>query len=418
MPDAAPGRRLVIVGGSAAGLAVVEEVRRNGCTGEVCLIDAERGLPYDRPPLSKQLLAGEWGTDRLLLRPQEQLEALAFTHVAGSAATGVNAEAGRVSLADGSAVAYDALVVATGADAVHPPSLGAGLSGVQVLRNLSDALQLREALGRGGRLVIVGAGFVGAEAAAVARGMGAPVTMIDPLPLPMVGVLGDEVAEMLASRHRANGVDLRCGQGVAEVLSEDGRATAVVLDDGSVVEAATVLVAVGARPAVDWLADSGVPLGSKERDGIEGVLCDARGQATERVWAAGDVAARLDPATGRHLRNEHRLSAAEQGRAVGAALSGGEPRPPSVPYFWSDQWDMKLQSYGTTGRDMAFTVVEGSLEEGRFVAVYGHRGAEGRPERIDGVLGNGMARALRTWRKAVIDQAAWPVRETTAHTAL
>ncbi|QKV94248.1 NAD(P)/FAD-dependent oxidoreductase [Streptomyces sp. NA02950] len=414
MTAAPQPRRLVVVGASATGLAVVEEVRRRGFTGEVTLIGDEPGLPYDRPPLSKQLLAGEWETDRLLLRPGEQWEALGVTHLPGTAAVGLDTQARLVRLADGTTREYDALVIATGAVAMHPVSLGVGLAGSQVLRNLPDALRLRDALTQGSRLAVVGAGFVGAEAAAVARGMGVPVTMVDPLALPMVGVLGEEVAQMLAERHRAAGVDLRCGVGVTEVLSEAGRTTGVALDDGSVVDATNVLVAVGARPAVGWLADSGVPLGDRTRDGVEGVLCDKAGRAGEGIWAAGDVAAWFDPASGRHRRSEHRLAATEEGRAVAAALLGAEPPAPSLPYFWSDQYDLKLQSYGTTGRDMAFTVVEGSLSEGRFIGVYGHRDSDGRPSTVDGVLGNGMARSLRTWRQAVLDRAAWPAAAPSA----
>ena len=406
--DRQPGR-VVVVGASAAGLAVAEELRRRDFAGEVTLIGDEPGLPYDRPPLSKQLLAGEWEADRLLLRPREQWDALGITHRAATAAVGVDTGARVVRLADGGEYGYDALVVATGARAVHPPALGAGLAGAQVLRDLPDALRLKAALAGGGRLVIVGAGFVGAEAAAVARGMGVPVTMVDPLPLPMVNVLGVEIARMLAAVHEENGVELRCGTGVSRVTADgDGRVTGVELDDGSRVEATTVLVAVGARPAVDWLAGSGVPLGERERDGVLGVLCDARGQATDTVWAAGDVAAWKDPAGGRYHRAEHRLSATEQGRAVGAALLGAEPTPPGLPYFWSDQYHLKLQSYGATGRDMAFAVVEGAPAEGRFVAVYGYPGTDGRPHQVEGVIAAGMARALRGWRQAVLDHAPWP----------
>lgn len=409
MPTAQLPRRIVVVGASAAGLAVAEELRRRGYDGGLTLVGDEPGLPYDRPPLSKQLLAGQWETDRLLLRSQEQFGALDVVHLPGTAAVGLDTSAREVRLADGGSCAYDAVVVASGARAVHPPTLGAGLSGVQVLRDVRDALKLKAALAHGGRLVVVGAGFVGAEAAAVARGMGVSVTMVDPLPLPMVNVLGDEVAALLAARHRENGVDLRCGTGVCEVLASGGRATGVVLDDGSLVEAATVLVAVGARPAVDWLAGSGVPLGSREHDGVEGVLCDARGMAADGVWAAGDVAAWRNPSDDRHVRTEHRLSATEQGRSVAAALLGQVAPPAGLPYFWSDQYDLKLQSYGVTGRTLAFEVVEGSLTEGRFVGVYGRPDGEGRPERVDGVIANGMARALRTWRQATLDRAPLPV---------
>ncbi|MGW2381254.1 NAD(P)/FAD-dependent oxidoreductase [Streptomyces sp. NPDC001658] len=397
-------------GASAAGLAVVEELRGRGFDGVLTLIGDEPGLPYDRPPLSKHLLSGQWESpERLLLRPRDRWDALGVDHRPGTAAVGVDTGARTVQLADGGSCAYDALVIATGARAVHPPSLGRGLSGVQVLRDLRDALELRAALARGGPLVVVGAGFVGAEAAAVARGLDVPVTMVDPLPLPVVGVLGDEVAGLLAARHREHGVDLRCGTGVREVLAEDGRATGVLLDDGSRIEAATVLVAVGARPAVDWLAGSGVPLGSRERDGVEGVLCDAHGHVGDGVWAAGDVAARWDGS--RHLRSEHRLSATEQGRAVAAALLGRNPPPAGLPYFWSDQYDLRLQSYGVTSRALAFEVVEGSLAEGRFVGVYGPPDDAGRPRRAHGVIGNGMARALHTGRQAVLDRAALPAQD-------
>ncbi|WP_199931977.1 NAD(P)/FAD-dependent oxidoreductase [Streptomyces sp. NRRL S-646] len=406
-------RRVVVVGASAAGLAAAEELRRRGFDGELTLIGDEPGLPYDRPPLSKQLLSGQWDADRLLLRPRERWDDLRVVHRPGTAAVGLDTGARTVRLADGGTCAYDALVIATGARAVHPPALGAGLSGVQVLRDLRDALELKEALTRGGRLVVVGAGFLGAEAAAVARGMGVPVTMIDPLPLPMVGVLGAEVAGLLAARHRVNGVDLRCGNGVSAVLAEGGRATGVVLDDGSRVEAATVLVAVGARPAVDWLDGSGVPLGSRERHGVEGVLCDPRGEAADGVWAAGDVAAWQNPSYGRPVRTEHRLSATEQGRAVGAAILGQEAPPAGPAYFWSDQYDLKLQSYGRTGGALAFAVVEGSLTEGRFVGVYGPPGTAGRPKRVEGVIANGMARALRDWRQAVLAGAPLPAQDLT-----
>ncbi|KPI08906.1 Ferredoxin--NAD(+) reductase [Actinobacteria bacterium OK074] len=420
---AGPLRRVVVVGASAAGVAVVEELRRRGFEGELTLVGDEPGLPYDRPPLSKQLLAGEWESERLLLRSREQWDALGVDHRPGTAAVGLDPRARAVRLADGGSCAYDALVVATGARAVHPAALGAGLAGVQVLRDLPDALELKAALARGGQLVVVGAGFVGAEAAAVARGMGVPVTMVDPMPLPMVNVLGAGVAGMLAAVHRDNGVDLRCGTGVRDVLAEDGRAVGVVLDDGSRIEAATVLVAVGARPAVDWLAGTGIPLGRRDRDGADGVLCDHRGRVTgtDGVWAAGDVAAWWDPATERYARAEHRLSATEQGRAVGAALATeaattaqgtgvDAPVPePGLPYFWSDQYHLKLQSYGATGRDLAFAVVEGALEEGRFVGVYGRIDpTHGGPRHVDGVIGNGMVRALRTWRQAVVDRAPWP----------
>jgi 3-phenylpropionate/trans-cinnamate dioxygenase ferredoxin reductase subunit len=391
--------RVVVVGASAAGLTTAQSARTHGYDGEIVLVGQEPEEPYDRPPLSKQLLSGDWEPDRLTLRPRADLDKLALDLRLGVRASAVDTTTRTVALADGSALTYDTLVIATGVIPTRLP-YGHDLGGVHVLRGLGDALRLRAELRAGGPLVVIGAGFLGAEVAAVARGLGLCVTLVDPMPLPLLRAMGAQVGGVLADVHRGHGVDLRCGTGVRALHGRGGRVARVELDDGTHVPADTVLVAIGSKPAVNWLTGSGIPLG-------DGVLCDERGQVTPGVFAVGDVAAWRDARTGRHQRVEHRMTATDHGRTVGRALAGvTADDAPLVPYFWSDQYDLRLQSYGIPGADRDFTVVEGSLAKRRFVAVYG--GGAGEEHVVRAVVGCGMPRQLRTWRQAVADAAPWP----------
>ncbi|MFJ2832832.1 NAD(P)/FAD-dependent oxidoreductase [Streptomyces sp. NPDC087263] len=391
--------RVVVVGASAAGLTTAQSARTQGYTGEIVLVGEEPEEPYDRPPLSKQLLSGDWEPDRLTLRPRADLDKLALDLRLGVRASAVDTAARTVALADGSSLTYDTLVIATGVTPARLP-FGHDLGGVHILRGLRDALRLRTELRTARRLVVIGAGFLGAEVAAVARGLGVDVTLADPQPLPLLRALGAEVGGMLADVHRDNGVDLRCGTGVRALHGREGRVREVELDDGTTVPADAVLVAIGSKPEVGWLAGSGIPLGN-------GVLCDEHGQVLPGVFAVGDVAAWRDPRTGRHHRVEHRMTATDHGRIVGRALAGTAPtETPLIPYFWSDQYDLKLQSYGLPSADREFTVVEGSLAERRFVAVYG--GSTGEENVVRAVVASGMPRQLRTWRQSVVDTAPWP----------
>ena len=399
--------RVVVVGASAAGLAVVEAARAQGYRSELTLIGDEPHLPYDRPPLSKQLLTGDWSPERLVLREQAHLDELAVTMRLGQPAAALDADSREVVLADGDHIPYDALVVTTGVRARRLPGSD-GISGVHVLRTLHDALTLRAELTPGRRLVVLGAGVLGAEAAAVARGLGAAVTVIDPLAWPLARIVNREIGDWLADIHRERGVDLRLSSApVTAIRATDGRAEAVELADGTVLPADTVLAAIGATPAVEWLAGSPVTIGGREpATGSGGVLCDPRGQAAPGIYAAGDVAAWQDPSTGEHRRYEHRLNATEQGRAVARALLDPQFTPPlPVPYFWSDQYDLKLQTFGTLDADDEFTVVDGSLDARRFIGVSHRDGL------VRGALGVGMPRQLRAWRTAVAGRA--PSKETT-----
>ncbi|MFI5756754.1 NAD(P)/FAD-dependent oxidoreductase [Streptomyces sp. NPDC051569] len=389
-------RQVTIVGASAAGLSTAEGLRRAGFAGRITLIGEEPHLPYDRPPLSKQLLSGAWEADRLRLRADDALASLRLDLRLGIRARALDTAAHEVVLADGERVGYDALVVATGAAARRLPGTE-GIAGVHVLRTLEDALGLREELRGGPRLVIVGAGFVGCEAAAIARGLGAEVTMVSDLPTPLADVLGPGLGEMLAETHHEEGVRLERGVLVEGIRSERGRVTGVRLADGRTLPADVVLVGIGARPGTAWLEGSGVPLGN-------GVECDATLYAGWDVWAAGDVACWLHPRTGTPTRIEHRTNAAEQGLAVAHNILAGPgaalPFDP-VPYVWSDQYDLKVQIFGRTRGADRIRVVEGGITERKLIALYGLSG------RVCGAVAVNMARAARTYRTHVAEGTDW-----------
>ncbi|MFI9838285.1 NAD(P)/FAD-dependent oxidoreductase [Nonomuraea sp. NPDC051941] len=374
-------KRILVVGASAAGLAAAETLRREGFDGTLTLVGDEPEAPYDRPPLSKQILSGEWSAGRLPLRPPADLDALGLDLRLGVAATGLDLAERTVRLADGAVVPYDGLVVATGVRPRRLPGRGA-----HVLRTLDDALALRGRLGPGRRLAVVGAGFLGAEAAAVARGLGCEVTLLEPAPVPLAHALGEHVGRVLSRAHLEHGVNLRTGVTVTEV-DEGG----VRLADGELVEADEVLVAIGSLPNTEWLAGSGLTV-------ADGLVCDAYCAAAPDVYAAGDVARWHNPLFGTSMRIEHRTNAAEQGMAAARNLLHPEARRPfaPVPYFWSDQYDMKIQAYGQLRGHDGVAVMEGDLDERRFLAAYR------TGDRLTGVLTVGMPpKAIRPWRQAI-----------------
>ncbi len=388
-------RRIAVVGGSVAGLRACEELRRLGYTGELVVIDAEERPFYDRPPLSKQYLAGSWDEGRLALRPPEAIGALGLTMLLGRRAARLDLDARRLELEEGGHVGYDGLVLASGASARQLPGTAGGGGSVLTLRTLEDARRLRAALGAvggpgdtpgaGRRLVVIGAGFLGLEVAATARSLGADVTVVEPLSAPLARVLGERVGGAIATLHERHGVVLRLGTAVSGIETGEGRAR-VALGDGSVLEADVVLVAVGARPEASWLAGSGVEL-------EDGVVCDEALRAAPGVVVAGDVA-RVRSPDGTSRRVEHWTNAAEQGVHAGASLLAGAAARPftTVHYFWSDQYDIKLQAIGAPDGEAEVAVVDGSLEEGRFLACYGREG------RLTGAVAAGRPRQLMAFR--------------------
>ncbi|MBA2810195.1 FAD-dependent oxidoreductase [Streptomyces sp. KM273126] len=387
--------RIVVVGASAGGLATAEALRRARYEGAITLVGDEIHGPYDRPPLSKQVLKGDWQPTRLTLRSSAEIHALDLDLRLGAAATGLDRPGREVELSDGSRVPYDALIVATGVRPRRLPGCD-GVGGVHVLRTLEDALTLKERLRPGRRLVIVGGGFVGAEVAATARVLGVEVTLLEAGAVPMGQAVGDESGQFLTRIHQDHGVDVHTNASVAGIQSLDGRATGVRLSGGDVLPADDILVAIGSLPNTEWLEDSGLPL----RDGL---LCDEYCAAVDDVFGVGDVARWHNPLFGTPMRVEHRTNAAEQAMAVARNLLTPDQRRPfaPVPYFWSDQYDVKIHAYGYL-RDHDEALVLQTDATKRLLVVYR------RGERLTGVLASGLPpKAVRAWRSLVAADTNW-----------
>ncbi|MDD7833912.1 NAD(P)/FAD-dependent oxidoreductase [Paenarthrobacter sp. AB444] len=352
---------VLIVGASAAGLCTAEALRREGHRGRLTLMDAEPLHPYDRPPLSKQLLAGTWDASRVYLRTEAELEALGAEWALDEQAVHLETSARSVRTATGRLFSADAVVLATG---LVPRRLGGfeDVRGLHVLRSLNDALALHARLQGGGvRLVVVGNGVMGSEVAATAAGMGVEVTLVGRSSLPMASQLGDFGSSLLAAKHVAAGVRLIGAQGVQDITVCEGEVRGVVLLSGEFLPADDVVVAIGSRPNIDWLAHSGL---NREN----GIGCDARCRAAPGIWAVGDVARWHHPRLG-DIRLENRTNAAEQAIAVASDILGaGQPYAP-VPYFWSDQYGVKIQVHGSIPAGARMTITDGEPNTDRFVAV-------------------------------------------------
>jgi 3-phenylpropionate/trans-cinnamate dioxygenase ferredoxin reductase component len=389
-------RSITIVGASLAGLRAAESLRRQEFDGPITLIGDEPHAPYDRPPLSKQFLAGEWTDDRLALTKPEKLAELDFEFRLGTRATAFDLASRRLTLDDGDDLEVDGLLIATGARCRTLPGTE-GMEGVFVLRGLDDSSAIRAAFDSNpSRVVVVGAGFIGAEVAATARERGLDVTLIEALPQPLGRVLGDEMGAVCADVHREHGVDLRVGVGV-DAIEGDGKVERVRLSDGSVVEADVVVVGIGVIPNTEWLEGSGLEIDN-------GVVCDATCLAAPGVTAAGDVARWPNHRFDEVMRVEHWDNAVEQGGHAARRLlqtdEEAEPFTP-VPWFWSDQYDRKIQLAGRIRPDDEMKIVTGSVEERRFAALYGREG------RLVGVLGFNRPRHVMQYKTLIQDGSSF-----------
>ena len=388
-------RRIAIVGASLAGLRAAETLRDRGFDGELTLIGDEPHRPYDRPPLSKQVLQGAWEPEQTFFRKKDGYDALALDMRLGVRAVSVDLRARRVALADGTFADYDRLIIATGAR-VRTLSAIAPRAGLLALRGLDDAIVLRRAMMDAPRVAIVGAGFIGLEVAASCRARGLPVTVIEALPVPLSPILGSTFGDMVAAMHRDHGVDLRTGVVVTDVLGES-RVAGVALSDGSRIDADVVVVGIGVTPNTEWLERSRLTIDN-------GIVCNGSGEAAPDVYAAGDVARVANRWHGDSPRIEHWTNAVEQAvHAAENALAGPAASTSfsSVPYFWSDQYDRRIQFIGGGPPHDEIVIVDGSLADRRLTALYR------RGDRLVACLALNQPRALIKYRKLLAAGESW-----------
>jgi 3-phenylpropionate/trans-cinnamate dioxygenase ferredoxin reductase subunit len=393
-----PASRAVIVGASLAGSRAAEALRREGHDGPITIIGAETHLPYDRPPLSKQVLTRKVEPEAVALRLEDDLD---VDWMLGTTATGLDLQGRVVVLGGGETVPYDLLVLATGATPRTLPSAPPG-PGVHYLRTLDDSIALRDDLARSKAVVVIGAGFIGLEVASSAMALGLRATVLEALPVPLERAIGPEMGSAVTGWHRRKGVEIRTGVAVESVVGAS-RPEGVRLADGSVIAAEVVVVGVGVRPDISWLNGSGVDLG-------DGILCDAQlrvlagGRPMPNVVAAGDAARWSHPAYAESARVEHWTNAADQGDAAAVTLLRGDGAPPyaPVPYFWSDQHGAKLQFVGETRPGDQVRFLEGGFDEERFVAAYGRAG------RLVAALGMRRPAKVMALQRLIADGSPFP----------
>jgi NADPH-dependent 2,4-dienoyl-CoA reductase/sulfur reductase-like enzyme len=388
-------RQVVVVGASLAGLRAVETLRTAGFDGAITVIGAEIHLPYDRPPLSKRLLSGEWQPERIMLRKPDDVESLDVTWRLGTRASALDLRERCVRLDDGDAVAFDGAIIATGARARSLPGQGA-MPDVVVLRSLDDALALRARIASGDqRVVVIGAGFIGLEVAATARQLGNDVLVLEAAPAPLTRALGPSMGSSVAAVHADHGVEVRCGVAI------EGFAPGAVLIDGGWHEPAdVVVVGIGVTPATEWLEGSQLAIN-------DGVVCHPDLSTGARlVYAAGDIVRWYNSLFDEEMRVEHWTNAAEQGAAAASNLLAEDmglrtsPYSP-VPFFWSEQYDRRIQFLGRVHAHHEVRVVGGSVADRQFVALYG----DGR--RLRGVLGMNSPRHVMAFRQLLLDHVEW-----------
>lgn len=398
--------RAVVVGASLAGLRAAQGLRRSGYEGDITVVGEERHRPYDRPPLSKQILTGKAEADATVL---DQSDADRIDWLLSTRAMSLHLDtrrvkvrpAGSASSADTDELPYDHLVIATGASPRVLNSFGRS-PGVHYLRTIDDALEIRQALTDANEAVVIGAGFIGLEVASSAASLGVDVTVLEALPVPLSRAIGDEMGNAIADFHRRHGVRLRTGvavEGVVGSASVEG----VKLARGEVIPGQVVIVGVGVSPNTGWLEGSGLDIDN-------GVLCDDRLRATsggrpvEGVVAAGDVARWFHPGSAAQVRIEHWTNAAEQGEAAARTLVLGDEAPPfdPVPYFWSDQHGAKIQFVGDARHWDDVVVVDGAVDDEKFVVAYGRDG------RLTAALGMRRPAKVMALQKLIGEGAAFP----------
>ena len=367
----------VIVGGGLAAASAAETLRAEGFDGDLTVVTREPHAPYQRPPLSKGYLAGVEGLDAVIVHPAQWYSDNGIALRTSTTATSLDPVARTVALDDGGALAYDKVLLATGATSRMLPIEGAELEGVHTLRTLDDADALAMMLRGGGRkLVLIGSGWIGMEVGATARGLGNDVTILERDPVPLALAVGPEMGRMFAALHTANGVELRTEVNVERIVGSGGRVRGVVVD-GETVPADLVLIGVGAVPALELAQGAGLAIGN-------GILVDAALRASAPdVFAAGDIASAFHPVVQRHQRSEHWANALNEGPAAARSMLGERVSFSNIPYFYTDQFDlgMELSGYPSLMSE-AELLVRGDVDSREFIAFWVDRA--GRDSRVVG----------------------------------
>jgi 3-phenylpropionate/trans-cinnamate dioxygenase ferredoxin reductase subunit len=352
---------VLVVGASAAGLGVVERLRSQGFGGSIEMVGAETHLPYDRPPLSKQVLSGQWAPQQAELRDRSVVDGFAARWTLGRRAVDLDVDGHSVGLDDGRRVHYGTVVLATGLSA-RALAWQRQVPGVHAVRTIDDCLALRSDLLTVWRVVVVGAGVLGCEIAATSRSMGLNVTLVDPAPTPMHAQLGPELGGAVARLHTEHGTTVRMDTPVAGLLHEGGAVRGVRLADGGSIAADVVVIAAGSVTNTAWLHGSGLGLS----DGVE---CDSRCRAAPDVYAAGDVARWYHERLGRSVRVENRTNATQQAMAVADNILGADRAYTPTSYYWTDQYEVKIQVSGELPDDATIHLTDGGLDQPRFSAL-------------------------------------------------
>ena len=355
----------MIVGGGLAAGKTAEALRAAGHDGEIVLISDEPHLPYERPPLSKSYLMGTSERERVFVHPQSWYAEHGIDLRLGQPVTALDSAARTLTLAAGATVRYDTCLLATGSVPRRLDVPGADAAGVHYLRKLDESDNIKSVLGAGGALAVIGAGWIGLEVAAAARSAGLAVTVVEAAELPLLRVLGPEVARIFAQLHRDHDVDLRLGSGVDSLRVEDAHVRGVRLNDGSEVAADAVVVGVGIGPEVSLARKAGLRI-------YDGVLADEHLRTSDpHVFAAGDVVNAFHPFYGRPVRVEHWANALNQPTVVAANMLGGDQSYDALPYFYTDQYDLGMEYVGYVepgGYDEI--VFRGRPDSGEFIAFW------------------------------------------------
>ena len=353
-------KAFVIVGAGLAGAKAAEALRGGGFDGKISLIGEEGHLPYERPPLSKDYLAGKADSASVFVHDQAWYRQQEIDLRLGATATAIDRAARQVRLADGAHLPYDKLLIATGAS----PRRLADASGVHYLRTIDDSDRLKEVLATGSHLAVIGGGWIGLEVAAAACQAGLQVTVVETLELPLMRVLGREMAQVFADLHRSAGVSLRLGVRIQEILQRDGEATGVRLEDGTTIGADAVLAGIGAIPNTGLARDAGLEV----TDGI--VTTSSLRTSDPDIFAAGDVARAFHPLLGEHVRVEHWANARKQPAVAAASMLGQDASYEDLPYFYTDQYDLGMEYVGHVSGGYDQVVVRGDLEARQFIAFW------------------------------------------------